>query len=106
MPEAFEALTDAEAALALKQQLAALVPLKGWTVWLAALAEALALSWGRPPALQLVLVLVAAAQEQLWLPVVRRRAVEALGAWPSVVAVMVLMMPDLGGVQPWVRQRG
>ena len=93
--------------------MAALVPLKGWTVWLAALAEALALSWGRPPALQLVLVLVAAplalaaaAQEQLWLPVVRRRVVEVLGAWPSVVAVMVLMMPDLGGVQPWVRQRG
>ena len=86
--------------------MAALVPLKGWTVWLAALAEALALSWGRSPALQLVLALAAAAQEQLWLPVVRRRVVEALGAWPSVVAVMVLMMPDLGGVQPWVRQRG
>ena len=61
---------------------------------------------GRSPALQLVLALAAAAQEQLWLPVVRRRVVEALGAWPSVVAVMVLMMPDLGGVQPWVRQRG
>lgn len=65
----------------------------------------------RPLALQLVLVaaplaLAAAAQEQLWLPVVRRRVVEVLGAWPSVVAVMVLMMPDLGGVQPWVRQRG
>ena len=62
--------------------MAALVPLKGWTVWLAALAEALALSWGRSPALQLVLVaaplaLAAAAQEQLWLPVVRRRVVEA-----------------------------
>ena len=60
---------------------------------------------GRSPVLQLVLVLVvaplalaAAAQEQLWLPVVRRRVVEALGVWPSVVAVMVLMMPDLGGV--------
>ena len=67
----------------------------------------------RPPALQLVLVLVAAplalaaaAQEQLQPPVAQRRVVEALGAWPSVVAVMVLMMPDLGGVQPWVRQRG
>ena len=65
--------------------MAALVPLKGWTVWLAALAEALALmSWEHSPALQLVLVLVAAplalaaaAQEQLWLPVVRRRVVEA-----------------------------
>ena len=68
---------------------------------------------GRSPALQLVLVLVAAplalaaaTQEQLWLPVVRRRVVEALGAWPSVEAVMVLMMPDLGAAQPRVRQRG
>lgn len=45
--------------------------------WLTALAEVLAPSWGRSLALQLVLVLAAAAQEQLWLPVVRRRVVEA-----------------------------